>query len=296
MISILKRPFENLSPKLNLFIIKPYSQRLFEYKQTKRKIFGDELQKKAIDSFQELPDPYIRMSRSTTRIKFFWKDIKFSKKFMLSSIVNVDNDIRSYAEVQIFGQTHIGLLDSGATASCIGGDLAKQVIADNIPYSKIKSNVYTASGAKQSVLGNISCLVTFKGVNKLLDLLLVPSLTQNLYFGINFWKLFSLAPNIIGELNDSGSNEPTQHPKLNSDQNDRLLSTVKLFPSFSKLGLGKTNILAHEIDVGENRPIKQRHYPVSPAIEKLMYAELDRMLQLGVIEPSNSAFTCGVDP
>jgi len=34
----------------------------------------------------------------------------------------------------------------------------------------------------------------------------------------------------------------------------------------------------HKIDVGTAKPIKQRRYPVSPAIEKLMYDE--RMLTL----------------
>jgi len=36
----------------------------------------------------------------------------------------------------------------------------------------------------------------------------------------------------------------------------------------------------------EGLPIKQRHYPISPAKQKLVYAELDRMLGLGVIEES----------
>ncbi|KAL7725580.1 hypothetical protein ACLKA6_003200 [Drosophila palustris] len=43
------------------------------------------------------------------------------------------------------------------------------------------------------------------------------------------------------------------------------------FPSFVEKGLGRTNWLTHEIDVGEAQPIKQRHYAVSPAVEKLMY-------------------------
>jgi len=39
------------------------------------------------------------------------------------------------------------------------------------------------------------------------------------------------------------------------------------------------------------KPIKQRHFPVSPAVEKAMYAEIDRMIQLGVIEESESAWS-----
>ncbi|KAH8309948.1 hypothetical protein KR067_002277, partial [Drosophila pandora] len=56
-------------------------------------------------------------------------------------------------------------------------------------------------------------------------------------------------------------------------------------------GLGRTNLIYHEIDVGDAKPVKQRHFPVSPAVEKSMYAEIDRMLQLGVIEESESSWS-----
>ncbi|XP_065356057.1 uncharacterized protein LOC135950441 [Calliphora vicina] len=56
-------------------------------------------------------------------------------------------------------------------------------------------------------------------------------------------------------------------------------------------GLGRTTLITHEIDVGDSKPIKQRFYPVSPAVEKLMYKEIDRMLELGVIEESTSAWS-----
>ncbi|KAH8241672.1 hypothetical protein KR032_006895, partial [Drosophila birchii] len=65
-------------------------------------------------------------------------------------------------------------------------------------------------------------------------------------------------------------------------------------PSFAVSGLGKTSVLSHSIDVGDVKPVKQRHFPVSPAIEKLLYAEVDRMLKLGVIEESDSAWSSPV--
>ncbi|KAH8406928.1 hypothetical protein KR222_007158, partial [Zaprionus bogoriensis] len=61
--------------------------------------------------------------------------------------------------------------------------------------------------------------------------------------------------------------------------------------SFTQEGLGKTNLITHSIDVGKAKPVKQRHFPVSPAVEKSMYAEIDRMLKLGVIEESESAWS-----
>ena len=55
-------------------------------------------------------------------------------------------------------------------------------------------------------------------------------------------------------------------------------------PSFEKEGLGRTDLIEHVIDTGNSPPIKQRHYPISPAREKLLSDEIDRMLALGVIE------------
>jgi len=37
--------------------------------------------------------------------------------------------------------------------------------------------------------------------------------------------------------------------------------------------------------------VKHRYYLVSPALEKLLYTEINRMLSLGVIEPSQSAWS-----
>lgn len=74
------------------------------------------------------------------------------------------------------------------------------------------------------------------------------------------------------------------------------LETIKaMFRSFAVLGLGRTTLEEHVIEVtNEDIPIKQRHYPVSPVIQELLYKELDRMLSLGVIEHSNSSWSSPV--
>jgi len=54
-------------------------------------------------------------------------------------------------------------------------------------------------------------------------------------------------------------------------------------------GLGKTTLIFHEIDVSDAKPVKQRHFPVSSAVEELLNAVVDRMLEMGVIEEFQSA-------
>lgn len=54
-----------------------------------------------------------------------------------------------------------------------------------------------------------------------------------------------------------------------------------LFPKVAET-LGRTSLIEHHIDIGNPKPCKQRFYPVSPAVEKLLYEEIDRMLEFDV--------------
>lgn len=60
---------------------------------------------------------------------------------------------------------------------------------------------------------------------------------------------------------------------------------------YAYYSLGKTNLIMHSINVGNTKPVLERHFPVCPAMEKEMYAEIARMLSLGVIEESDSAWS-----
>lgn len=140
----------------------------------------------------------------------------------------------------------------------------------------------------------------FKGVSKPIRLYIVPSLATELYLGIDFWMAFDLLPD-IAEIGadplisdpDEEDKTPDMH-KLTAEQTAELNAVVALFPWSAIEGLGKTSLIQHSIDVGEARPIKQRHYPVSPAVEIKMYAEVDHMLSLGVIEESRSPWSSPV--
>ncbi|XP_039306052.1 uncharacterized protein LOC120357967 [Solenopsis invicta] len=55
--------------------------------------------------------------------------------------------------------------------------------------------------------------------------------------------------------------------------------------------LGATSLAEHRIDVGGHAPIKQHCYPVSPRVQEAIYAEVDSMLESGIIESSNSAWS-----
>lgn len=208
-----------------------------------------------------------------------------------------------------------GLLDTGANISCLGADLALTNFSNFPNYTKCKSFVQTADGNSQSVLGWLDVEVTFKNQSHRMKFFIIPTISQRVILGVDFCKAFRLFDNIIGsvdlissdksfgsiinrpdltELNDilpADDNSGEQYYPLSEYQRSQLDTIISLFPNFEKQGLGRTSLIEHKIDVGESPPIKQRHYPVSPAIEKLMFKEIDRMLSLGVIEPSSSPWS-----
>lgn len=56
--------------------------------------------------------------------------------------------------------------------------------------------------------------------------------------------------------------------------------------------LGYTTVAEHDIKLQPGTsPIKQRYYPVSPAKQKILDQELQKMLETEVIEPSKSAWS-----
>ena len=55
------------------------------------------------------------------------------------------------------------------------------------------------------------------------------------------------------------------------------------FLSFEEKGLGKTSVTKHSIQLIKGaEPVKERFYPISPAVQELLFTEVDNMLQLGV--------------
>lgn len=122
---------------------------------------------------------------------------------------------------------------------------------------------------------------------------IIPSLSQVLYLGIDFWTAFNLLPQ-IDEIDASSQPTPPNVHDLDPEQTEQLNCVIKKFPSSELEGLGKTTLLKHHINVADAAPTKQRYHAVSPAVEQKMYAEVDRMLELGVIEVSQSAWNLPV--
>lgn len=239
-----------------------------------------------------------KRKRNSTYFENNRKQQKLISETKFSSPYN-DIDERPYANVVISGYDYIGLLDSGANISAFG--FGCQEFLDNTGakiYAVKKESVSTASGSKQKIIGFVKVKITFHNQTKLFRLYLIPSLQQKLYLGIDFWKAFGIEPiqipNISAIQTDESINvsvSDSQIP-LSTEQRVKLNFVISQMPSSKKLGLGKTSLLQHTIKLLDGAtPHKERYYPISPAVQKEVYAELDRMLELGVIEKSRSAWS-----
>lgn len=201
---------------------------------------------------------------------------------------NID-DNRPHVEVFINNNKIVGLLDSGANCTILGkGSLALIKELKLVKYSHTNF-IKTADGTLHSANISVDIPITFNNKTIVMSVLAVPTLSKKLILGMDFWTSFKIKPIICNEINcDTDINQR----KLNSYQSNVLKSTISKFKSFSGEGLlPRTHVLNHEIDTGLAKPVKQRYYPVSPYIQKEMYAELDRMIGLGVVEKSNSSWS-----
>lgn len=237
-----------------------------------------------------------RLVRKTHRSpKEHWQLLRTTRKLLKDARIDEmfnDQDNRPFVEISIKGENIRGLLDSGASISCLGHDALETLHRCNIKWKEVKSAVKTASGQSQEIKGYADVDIQFKSQTHRVRLYIVPTLTQTLYLGIDFWVAFNIFPK-IDEITPVKPIDLNKHI-LNKDQDTRLNKVIADFPSCVKEGLGKTDVITHNIDVGNSRPTKQRYYSVSPAVQKKMFDEVDRMIELGVIEESQSPWNSPV--
>ncbi|CAG4952613.1 unnamed protein product [Parnassius apollo] len=87
-----------------------------------------------------------------------------------------------------------------------------------------------------------------------------------------------------------------EYESLSIEQKQIMDNLIQQFDTINivKVGLGRTNLIHHVIDTGDSKPIKQRYYPLSPVKQQALEKKLDRMLSLGVVSPSQSAWNSPV--
>lgn len=218
-------------------------------------------------------------------------------------VLTMMDDNRIYLKFLVNSKEFIGLLDTGANFSVIGNNFHAN-FANSVQLKRTYVSARTADGSAVYILGSMTLPVFFEGNQKQFDFLVMPNIKTNIILGMDFMSVYGLL-NIFNItkgsiVNNSQTRALDQQElnevkavisrdELNPQQKKEISMIIEKFKDISteKVGLGKTSLVKHRI-VTKGPPIKQRYYPLSPVKLKALNEEVDRMLALGVIEPSRS--------
>lgn len=213
-------------------------------------------------------------------------------------LAHAEGDERPYLSVSILGSSMLGLLDSGASHTIVGGLGWKVIKSLNLPF-KDKNTVHCTVANGQDCVGVGSIDIPFQVQDriKIVNTLVIPSISHALILGADFWRQMGIVPDLRHGSWTFSSNTVIvdsvalhSQSELVSDQLSKLNSLVS--DAFQNMGnsLGCTTLVEHEIKTA-SAPIKQRYYPVSPVMQSHINRELDKLLEQDIVERSNSPWS-----
>lgn len=214
------------------------------------------------------------------------------------------HDNRPYIEVKILDFKIVGLLDSGSNITILGKGGFDIVRRLNLKiFSPNSKFVHTADNKEQHVRGLVHLPIEINEECHLVEALVVPSLNHNLIFGSDFCQKFGIKIDYLEgsweiqqnnvslvTVNSVDSKNELEHRKsLSPDQKVVINELLQSFKEVSgEKRLGRTDRISLTIDTGDAKPFRRKQFPMSPYMMKILNEELDDMLHLGVVEPSNS--------
>jgi hypothetical protein len=208
--------------------------------------------------------------------------------------------------VKIFDAYVTALFDSGATVSIVGANGLAFLEKFNIKLNtSLVKSISVADGSPQKVKGLVDLPLCLNDSCRVIKALVVPSVRHNFIFGSDFAKQFSLLvdfKNNTWEVQDSNLNHIETNTESLFSLDDlcdvQRNAANKVINSFKEISsetrIGRTNKISMSIDTGDAKPVKKKQYLMSPYMLKILNSELDDMLKLGVVEPSNSPYCAPV--
>ena len=210
-------------------------------------------------------------------------------------ISHAPGDARPYLAVSVLGVSMLGLLDSGATHTIVGCPGYGELRALGLRVRPdTQRDCTVANGTVCATLGTVSVPMTVLDRTCVMEVLVVPELSHRLVLGADFWRSMGIVPDLrndvwhfsgVPEVCDIRSSDTLTISQRS--QLDELLRNHFVLPDGA---LGTVAAVEHEI-VTDSPPIRLRYYPVSPAKQAIIDAELRQLLDQGVIEPSKSAWS-----
>lgn len=237
-------------------------------------------------------------------IKNFWNSSKNQKGLASVLFSPESGDSRPFLKVRLLDLEFCGLLDSGATISLLGNNSHRRLMELGYSLQPLEKIVEAANGGNMKVTGVMNLPITFQDKTRVLSLYVVPGATNEVIFGVDFWKSFGIAPEIfdwsvtsagkpksfLNSLSDSPIHTILSYQTLTTSQKALADAMIDRFKQISSevVGLGRTTLMKHTIDTGDAAPVRTKQYQLSPEKREALQVELDKMLKLGVVAPSES--------
>lgn len=179
----------------------------------------------------------------------------------------------------------IGLLDSGAQCSVAGNNFDQMMLELGIGPKPSSTVIKTADGSMHANNKYYDVPITYANITHTLKIVYLAAIPTNLILGMDFWNAFQIKPAVIGSVQGEKSIPVMENHELSIERASQLQQIMGMMPFSTDGKLSKTHLMEHTIDTKDAAPIKQRHYVVSPYVQKDIDAEIDRLLKLDVIVP-----------
>lgn len=215
-------------------------------------------------------------------------------------LINKRNDNRPYIEIKILDMVFIGMLDSGANRSIINSKFANKLKSLGFEsYTLHEGHVATADGVTHKLSEVFDVPVNFDNQFHVISLGEMDNSIHEIILGKDFFDIFGIslkfknASYYLGNEVSCATTNTTAiicKEDLDESQQRELNGVIDEMKLAIGSGLGRTPLLKHTIDTGDNKPVRQKQYNFSPVIRQQIEQELEDMLEKDVVEPSYSAW------
>lgn len=195
----------------------------------------------------------------------------------------VPGESRPFAQLQILKEMVPAMLETGAHNNVCGGDGIRRFKKLGFKTQKLNHKQPPAFSTADFYVP-----VHFDEMFAVIQIFCTPTLPLDIILGIPFKRSFN--PCQFEKDGEEDEPEIESRRTLPDDQELVLQSVIRKFERLGEILLGRTNIISHDIDTGNNKPSLRGARATSPAKEKKIEQEFLRFQELGVIEPAQSAY------
>lgn len=213
---------------------------------------------------------------------------QISKKRITGRAFHAGAVTEPQAWVWLYGYKYQCLLDSGCNTNLISLQTVSELGLMNEVNRDDVITMCMADGSKRKSHGAISLAVTFMQRKETIKFQVCVSTPAAfpIIIGVPGLKIFNVCLNFSCAV--EVKEEDFHVPLVGLNERKQMFSLLKSFTDLFNKSLGKTNILKHSINVGENVPIRSRPYRTPHALKGEITSHVENMLKEDIIRPSKS--------